>query len=388
LVAPPVGAQERDLGPEARIARAAADLRPGRDSKPATLAERLEVLRVPGVSVCVVDGGRIAWARGFGVVAPGGEPVQPETLFQAASCSKPVAALGALRLVAAGKLALDEDVNPRLGPLAPPASEHTAGKPVTLRRLLCHRAGLTVHGFPGYAVGEAIPSLEQIVRGEKPANTAAIVSDAAPDSRTQYSGGGYCLVQRLVSEAAEAPFPEALRSLVLGPAGMTRSTFEQPLPEGRHAEAARGHQADGKPVPGGWRVHPEQAAAGLWTTPTDLMRLALALAAAFRGEEGALLPAALARDVLGFQSAEEKEKGQGFGLGLQLSRRPATAAERAAGHEQVLLFHHGGSNVGFKCHFGFAPALGRGLALMTNGDQGGRLIGELAAAIQREYGWE
>src|SRR5262245_51245148 len=153
----------------------------GAPSSAASLAERMKHYKVPGVNVAVVDAGRIAWARGYGVKdLSTAEPVTPETLFQAGSISKPVAALAALRLVEEGKLALDEDVNAKLVSWKVPESELTKEQKVTLRRLLTHSAGLTVHGFPGYAADAPVPTLLQVLNGEKPANTAAIRVDTVP----------------------------------------------------------------------------------------------------------------------------------------------------------------------------------------------------------------
>jgi len=155
-----------------------------------TLAERMKELNVPAVSIAVIHDGRIEWARGFGMRGPGGEPVDAETVFQAGSISKALAAISALRLVEDGKLSLDEDVNTCLTSWKLPASPVAAGKAVTLRELLTHTAGINVHGFPGYAKGEPVPTLVEVLNGEKPANTPAIRSEGAPGTHWQYSGGG------------------------------------------------------------------------------------------------------------------------------------------------------------------------------------------------------
>ncbi len=147
----------------------------GRPLPDRAMADLMQRHAVPGVSIAVIHGGKVDWARGYGVLRAGGaEAVDMATLFQAASISKPVTAAGALRLVNAGLLGLDEDINRELRAWKLPENDWTARTPVTLRQLLSHSAGTTVHGFPGYAKGEALPTLVQVLDGEPPANTAPI----------------------------------------------------------------------------------------------------------------------------------------------------------------------------------------------------------------------
>jgi CubicO group peptidase (beta-lactamase class C family) len=194
------------------------------------LATRMAELKLPGVSIAVIHEGRIEWARGFGVTRIGGPPVTENTLFQAASISKPVFALAVLHLVDAGKLDLDANVNAYLKNWKLPDNDFTRQKPVTLRGLLTHSAGLTVHGFPGYSADSKLPEVTQILDGVPPANTAAVRVDILPGSRFRYSGGGYVLAQQLLSDVTGVPLPRLMQDSVLTPLGMTRSTYEQPCP--------------------------------------------------------------------------------------------------------------------------------------------------------------
>jgi CubicO group peptidase (beta-lactamase class C family) len=205
--------------------------------------------KVPGVSVAVFENGKLAWAKGYGVRdAEGTAPVDAETLFQAGSISKPVTAVAVMRLVERGLLSLDEPVNDKLTSWKIPDNALTAGHPVTLRELLSHSAGLTVHGFPGYARGAPVPSLVEVLDGRPPANTPAIVVNLTPGTQWRYSGGGYTVIQQLLDDVTGKPFPETLKRLVLDPAGMTHSRFEQPL-----SEAARGRRAGAR----GARLNPD-----------------------------------------------------------------------------------------------------------------------------------
>ena len=245
------------------------------DSK---VQQRMESAKVPGMSIAVLKDGKIDWARGYGVTSvESGKPVNAENLFQAASISKHVAALVALHLVDEGKLALDEDVNLKLRTWKVPDNEFTKTEKVTLRRLLNHSAGLTVHGFRGYAQGEAVPTLPELLDGKKPANSAAIRVDVVPGTLWRYSGGGYEVMQQLVTDVAGKPFVQLAKEIVLDPLGMTHSTFDQPLPGRLEGNAASGHNGAGKVIPGRWHTYPELAAAGLWTTPSDLARVVMEL---------------------------------------------------------------------------------------------------------------
>src|ERR1022692_335405 len=221
---------------------------------PATtkLADRMAALHVPGVSIAVIHDGKVEWARGFGVTRVGGPAVSPDTLFQAASISKPVTAMAVLHLAESGKLDLDADVNQYLKTWKVPAKTFTERTKVTLRELITHTAGMTVHGFPGYAFDSALPTLVQVLNGEKPANTPAILVDTIPGTNWRYSGGGFVVTQLLLEDVTGQPFPKLMHDIVLGPMGMTRSTYEQPLPQSRMAEAAMPYRQDGQAVPGGW----------------------------------------------------------------------------------------------------------------------------------------
>jgi CubicO group peptidase (beta-lactamase class C family) len=334
------------------------------------LGERMSHYRVPGVSVAVADGGAITWARGFGVARAGTtRAVTPATLFQAGSVSKPVTATATLRLVDQGKLALDEDVNTYLRSWKVPDNDFTATEKVTLRRILSHSAGTTVHGFPGYPAGAPLPTVPQILDGAPPANTEPVRVDFVPGSGSRYSGGGVTIEQLVLTDVTGRSFPDLTTELVLRPLRMNDSTFEEPLPEARAAFAASAHDGKGEMVPGGSHVYPEMAAAGLWTTPSDLLRWAIAIAAARAGQPGAILSRATATAMLTVQKKP-------FGLGPQLW-----------GEGVAFNFGHDGVDEGFITALVYFPATGKGAAVMTNGARGGSLGLEILEAIAADYGW-
>ena len=333
------------------------------------LADRMKELNVPGVSIAVIHKGKIEWARGFGVSSIGGSPVTPQTMFQAGSISKPLAAMAALRLVEQGKLSLDADVNTFLTTWKFPADPVAVGKPVTLRELLTHTGGTTVHGFPGYASTEPVPTLVQVLNGEKPANTPAIRSEAAPGAKWNYSGGGYTIMQQALIDVTKGPFPKLLHDTVLAPIGMTQSTYEQPLPKEFQAYAATPYSGDGKPVKGGAHTYPEMAAAGLWTTPTDLARYAIEVQKSLEGKANHVLSVEMTRQML------TPGRGQ-WGLGLEIG-----------GAEADPYFTHGGVNEGFVNNFAAYEKKGEGAVVMTNSSNGGLIASEILHSVAAVYSW-
>ncbi|MEG0040391.1 MAG: serine hydrolase domain-containing protein [Massilia sp.] len=330
---------------------------------PLTLIDEMKRLNVPGVSVAVIKDGKVAWTRGYGVAWTGGPAVTPQTLFQAASLSKPVSAMAALRMVEQGKLALDAGIDQALTSWTLPKGDGTP----SLRQLLSHTGGMSVSGFPGYAAGKTVPTLQQVLDGAGPANTKAIRVSAAPGSAFRYSGGGYTVVQQAMIDRAGQPFDAILRELVLAPLGMTASTYAQPLPPALAPNAARPHDENGKPFPGGAYTYPEQAAAGLWTTPHDLARFAIAIQQGAAGATSGVLTPAMTRTML-------QPVKNDYALGLQIQ-------------EQGMGFSHGGSNQGFKAVFYAAVADGSGAVILTNGDNGIDVAAGLMRAIAYEYQW-
>jgi CubicO group peptidase (beta-lactamase class C family) len=330
-----------------------------------SLSDRMAHYRIPAVSIAVMNGGKIEWARAWGLADIAAKrAATPATLFQAASISKPVAATAALVLAQRGALDLDADINRYLKSWKLPPSEALAADSVTARRLMTHSAGLTVHGFPGYARSATAPSTLGVLDGQ--GNTDPVRVNLKPGTEWRYSGGGYTVLQMLLADLTGTPFAQLMRELVLEPAGMASSTYEQPLPEARWPEAATGYRPDGSPVEENWHVYPEQAAAGLWTTPTDLAKWGLAILAAADGAEGGPLSPDMARRML-----EPGLNNQGLGPAIGGSGR---------------FFGHGGSNEGFRCQL-FVFRDGRGAAIMTNSDRGGALVPEILATLADEYGW-
>ena len=335
-----------------------------------SLKQLMDLYKVPGLSVAVIDNFQVVAAKAYGALEPGSDrPVTTRTLFQAGSISKPVAAAGALALVEQGKLALDEDVNRKLKTWKVPENDLTKTEKVTLRRLMSHTAGLTVHGFPGYEVGKPLPDLVQIFNGEKPANTASIRVDIVPGTKSRYSGGGVTIEQQLMVDVTGKPFPELMRELVLDKIGMVDSSYEQPLPPARAAMTAGGTRRDGTLVPGRWHIYPEMAAAGLWTTPTDLAKFAIEIARSQHGQSNRVLSERMVREML---TPVMDEVGLGFFLEKD---KPGQ-------------FGHGGADEGFQALLTMNAGTGQGAVLMANSDNGIAVADHVMAALSKEYDWK
>ena len=342
----------------------------GEPSPGMNLVDRMKFYEVPGVSVAVIDNGRIAWVRGYGFAdIAAQQPVTPDTRFQAASISKSVAAAAALHFVETGKIDLDRNVNEYLTSWKVPDNDLTRMQKVTLRRILSHCAGLTVHGFPGYEVGKPVPTLVQVLNGEKPANTEPIHVDTVPGTKWSYSGGGYTVMQQTLVDVLGKPFPEIMQRTVLSEFDMKDSAYSQPLRDDWRPFAATAYRADGKPVEGKYHTYPELAAAGLWTTPGDLARFAIGIQDALGGKPHNVISKAMADQMVSRQMDND-------GLGLFID-----------GEGRTLRFSHGGSNEGFQCMLVAYARTGQGAAIMTNSDRGGHLITEILFAIAHEYGW-
>ena len=364
-----------DAATAARIQRiengiAPISLGPGEAPLQINLEKLMEVYKVPGFSVAVVDNFKIAWAKAYGVTEAGGHtPVTVHTLFQAGSISKPVAATGTLYLVEHGKLSLDENVNDKLKSWKVPDNEFTKDQKVTLRRIMSHSAGLTVHGFPGYEVGKPVPTLVQVLNGEPPANTAPVRVEFVPGSKQNYSGGGVTIEQLLVTDVTGEPFPEFMRKTVLAKIGMNESTYEQPIPAAWASRTASGTRGDGTVVPGKWHIYPEMAAAGLWTTPTDLAKWGIEIALSKQGNANHVLSESMTKQMLTPQSEEA-----GLGPFLKQGGNPDA-------------FGHNGADEGFQAELVTFADTGKGAVMMMNSDNGLSMSSFLGPAIAKEYGW-
>lgn len=333
-----------------------------------TLAERMAFHDVPAFSIAVAIDGKLVWAKAYGQLVKGSNEVpDTNTLFQAASLSKPIASIAALQLVDNNKVTLDAPVNQYLKTWQIPENEFTREMPVTLRHLLSHRAGTTIHGFKGYMSSAGIPSSVQIVTGTPPANTQPVEVNQVPGSGYRYSGGGYQIAQLLIEDVTTKPYAQHVKDTVFTPLSLTRSNFGYPQQD---KNVAIGHVgASSTPIPEDGFIYPELAAAGLWTTPTELVLIGSALAKDKRGGNR-LLSTALVNQLI-----PDSTDNAGLGFGLN-------------NDGDGVAFVHNGHNPGFSARW-ISYADGRAsVAVLTNSDTGGQLIREVLSAIGDIYGWK
>ncbi len=338
-----------------------------------TVTELMEEFGVPGVSIAVIKDFKIHWAKAYGVAdVETGQLVDIETMFQAASISKPVAAMGVLRAVQDGLFKLDDDINDILDSWTLDGKEFTQDQPVTPRALTSHTSGLgDGFGFPGYDPEQPLPTILQILEGHELSNVGRVFMEREPMTFFEYSGGGVTVMELALSNVRRRPFVDVMQEGVLAPIGMTRSSYAQPISPEHNKNAARAHDNNGESRGPKWHVYPEHAAAGLWTTPTDLARIIIEVQRSARGESTRVLSQSMVQEML-------NPVGVGpFAVGFTMSKIG-----------EGWYFSHGGSNWGFRALMLAHKVKGYGLVVMTNADQGSTVINEISRRIQYTYNWD
>jgi len=369
--AAPLGVQRDAKAVIARIEASQVPDRGGLDGL--SIPQMMQLLGVPGVSMAVINDFRVHWVATYGVAdVDTGRLVEPPTMFQAASISKPVTAMAALRLAQEQRLCLDDDINAALQSWQVPLSDLTRDQAVTARSLLSHTSGADDgFGFPGYDPSAPRPTLVQVLNGQAPSNVGPVCFARPPYQRYKYSGGGIVIIELALTDLTGLPFADFMQTSVLGPLGMTNSSFAQPIGAAMAAHAAYAHDEQGHRMSAPWHIYPEQAAAGLWTTPTDLAQFVVEVQLAVRGNKGRVLTSASAREMVA-------PVGIGpFAVGLMIEKRG-----------EGWYFSHGGSNWGFCADILGHVRKGYGIVVMTNSDAGMPLITEIESRVAAAYGWD
>jgi len=339
--------------------------------KPWNLLNRMTYYKIPGLSIAVIQNYKIVWAKGYGFANDSAKiPVTEKTLFQAASISKSLNSMGVLKLVQDKKLDLNTDINVYLKSWHFPYDSLSKGKKITIANLLSHSAGLNVHGFGGYERGTPLPTIVQILNGEKPANSPAIKSMFEPGKRYEYSGGGTTITQLIVMDITHMPYADYMKNEVLKPLGMSGSTYSQPPYDVDQNLLTVAYNPAGKPIKGNYHIYPEQAAAGLWTNPTDLSKYIIETQLAYEGKSAKILNRETTRLRLTVHA------GNNVGLGAFIDKMDST-----------LYFSHSGGNEGFRCQYYGSLEGGNGVVVMVNSDNGG-VIQELINSVAKVYGFK
>ncbi len=370
-----------------------------------TIWERMRWSNVPGVAVACVINNQLAWSTGYGHLRAGRDhAAHPESIFQAASISKVVAAIGVMALVRAGRFGLEDDLRdllqwPRPIPVADGVNVTT---PPPVQLALQHAAGFNHGSFDGCGSRDTIPTTSEILLGKFCPYTVGtnrdpvmIARDPGPNSWV-YSGGGSQILQQLIEEQAGTPFIPWIKENVLEPYGMEDSFFDLTVPSAyfRANHVATGHDANGNPI--GRNRYPESAAAGLYSTAEDLARMIIAinrlLARTYQGQTpiGTLQARQLMTNTI-----QPPNRFWRQGLGFR------TNGNQAELEDSNFRYWHGGSNAGFKALFVGYPNRdgGAGVVVMTNGDARAMLLpnnrsdngvnfrAAVANAVAAAYGW-
>ncbi len=344
-------------------------LEPGASLPHWSLQRRMDHHHVPGAAIAVLREGKLVHVAGYGVRAAGTDaPVNADTLFSVGSVSKVVTAATTLRLVADGRLDLDQNIQQHLTDWQVPGTAATPHPRITLRMLLSHTSGLGVHGFADYLPGEPLPSVLQTLDGVPPAKNRPVRLIYPPGERGDYSGGGVMVEQHVLETVSGQPLDSLARAQVFTPIGMSRSRFDDP-PQDKD-NIAKAHDSSGAvtALPRGWQSFPEAGASGLWTSAADLGRFVAALGASYRGTD-TFLPRPLAIDMM------TRVSPSWHGLGPRLD-----------GDGVRRIFHHGGSNDSYRAWIEGYLETGDGFVILTNGENGAALAAEIRNALSDVIG--
>jgi len=335
---------------------------------PANINDRMAFYHIHGLSIAVIQNYHILWTKGYGWADLIRKiPVTPQTLFQAASISKSLNGVGLLKLVQEKKLDPYADINTYLTGWKFPYDSLSKGKKISVANLLSHTGGLTVHGFPGYEQGKDRPTIEQILDGKTPANSPAVRSMYEPGLRSEYSGGGITISQLILTNITHQAYDEYMKKEVLQPMGMTSSTYAQPPSGIKPGLLATAYDRNGEEITGKYHIYPEQAAAGLWTNPTDLASYIIETQLAYEGRSSKVLDQQTTRLRL------TPYLNNNAALGVFIDNLDSTA-----------YFQHGGANEGFRCQYYGSLTKGNGVVVMVNSDNG-NIIPELINSVAKVY---
>lgn len=338
-----------------------------------SLEKQMVHYRVPGVSIAMIRHGKVEWAKGYGASKIHGKPVTVDTMFNAASMSKPLTAMGVLKLVQEKRISLDSNVNVYLKSWKIPENQYTGRKHVTVRELLNHTSGIGTHNGQVINQKQRIPTIYEMLDGRWPATTAPVRVEEEPGKRFAYSNGGYLVLQLLVTEVTGKSFARYMQDAILTPLHMYHSTFAAPLSAEQTAAAAAGYAENGiDEIDPQYFVKPNAAAGGLWTTASDYAKFIIELQQAYAGQSLTVLNQESARLML--TGGLGPSRYQHWGLGV-----------RIGGSTSRAYFEHGGSGIFQTESVGYLD--GDGVVVLTNGGGGAALANEIVRSVANVYRW-
>jgi CubicO group peptidase (beta-lactamase class C family) len=341
------------------------------NEKPSTILERMKFYNVKGLSVAVIENNKISWAKGYGWADEEEKrPVTTETLFEPGSISKSLNSVGILKLAQNKELDLHTDINTYLRSWKCPYDSLSKGKKITLSQILSHHAGLSVHGFPGHDIDRPMPTVYDILDGINGSPTPPVRSMFEPDLKFQYSGGGTTISQVILSDVTAQPYDVWMYENVLKPIGMIHSTYAQPPAKDLRKLCASGYMMNGDRVTSKFHAYPEQAAAGLWMTPSDLCNYIIDMQLAYKGGKSNVLN----EDMVKLHLTPTYTDG---------SAAMGTFIEE---HDGAKFFKHDAGNDGFCGLFYAGLDDGFGIVIFANGNEF-KIIYEVLNSINKAYKW-
>jgi CubicO group peptidase (beta-lactamase class C family) len=333
------------------------------------IEKRMKETAIQGLSIAVIRDYKIEWAKGYGWADTDEKrKVTTDTRFQAASISKSINSMGVLKLVEMGKMDPEVDINNYLTGWKFPYDSLSNNKKISVYNLLSHTAGLAIHGFPGYEKTDTLPTLQQVLDGKRPANTKAVRSLYEPGKKFEYSGGGITISQLILTSVTHSNYADWMQKNVLEPLGMTNSSYQQPPTA--TVNLATGYYENGKPVTGKYHIYPEQAAAGLWTTPTDLAKYIIECQLALEGRSKKVL----SQDMMKKRLTPYIDSNAALGVFIE-------------NKNGQLYFTHNGGNEAFLCTSYGSMQGGNGVVIMINGENFS-VINELLNSVAMVYDWK
>lgn len=341
------------------------------DDQPSTILERMKKYKVKGMSIAVIHDYKIAWAKAYGWADEADKKLMTtETLFESGSISKSLNAVGILKLAQEKKVDLNTDINTYLTSWKFPYDSLSRGKKITLAHILSHNAGLTVHGFPGHDIHGPIPTVLEVLDGKKPSFTPAVRSAYEPGLQFEYSGGGTTISQVLLTDVTKQNYDEWMYEHVLKPIGMETSFYSQPPPKEKQYLCASAYMSDGTPISNKFHVYPEQAAAGLWMTPSDLCQYIIDMQLAYQGKPSKVLSPEMVKLHL-----------------TPYNDGPTSLGSFIVDINGEKYFEHGARNDGFCGDFYGSLEGGNGVVIFLNSDDG-TLISEVINSVAKAYQWK
>ncbi|WP_297337873.1 serine hydrolase domain-containing protein [Algoriphagus sp.] len=334
-----------------------------------SLTDKMEAYHIPALSLAVINQGKIAWTETYQNENFKQQiKLDSTSIFQAASLSKPVTFLAALRMHTAEKIDLDKNIQDYLKEFVLPIGKQTPANPVTFRNIFSHTSGISPGGYQGYGRDVEMPTDLDVLKGSAGVNTSPIEVITAPNEILAYSGGAYTLAELALQDIFNDDFSTILKEWILEPAGMENTEFTQPLPESETHRVAKGYTQSGELIEGGWRNHPEQAAAGLWSNSSDLAKFLIEIYNAYQGNSSIFSTSAI-KTIL-----SHERDGHVYGFIVNRSEN------------DISLTHYGG-NAGYRTGMTISLTSGNGLVYLINSDNGGALGNELLLSASKVYDW-